>query len=93
MKGAIAELCASKISAPNRNRITSIGRSHQRLLLPKKEKSSPATPKLRMVLRTRFMFLYFREQSLEISRKRHNDASALNSLKNVDVAHRRHNQN
>src|SRR3981081_3660239 len=60
MKGAIAELCATVISAPIRNRLIITGNSHQRLLLQKKDISSPATPRFRVALRTNFMTFSFR---------------------------------
>ena len=41
----MAELCASISNTANRPRVMSIGVIHQRLLLQKKENSSPAIPK------------------------------------------------
>src|ERR1700674_3912666 len=55
MNGAIAELCPRMIRAPIRNRLTTIGTSHHRLLRIKNESSSPATPMFRALFRMNFM--------------------------------------
>src|SRR5271165_2473859 len=55
MNGAIAELCATTMSAPKRKRLKITGSSHQRLLPTKNESSSPAIPKRRTVLCMNFM--------------------------------------
>src|SRR5580658_1897199 len=55
MKGAMAELCPRIMRAPIRNKLTTIGTSHHRLLRMKKESSSPATPMFRTPFRMNFM--------------------------------------
>src|SRR5580698_5403348 len=84
MKGAMAELWARTIKAPSRNRVTIMGTSHQRLFCMKKEKSSPATPNLRAVLRINFILLSFESTKL-LSQNRAKPRSLGNSVfwKNV----------
>ena len=54
MTGAMAELCAKMISPPRMKRTTSMGISHQRLVV-KKANSSLAITNLRVTLRMMFM--------------------------------------
>jgi hypothetical protein len=55
--GATAELWATMIRATNRKRVMSMGRSHQRLVLPKKVSSSEMTPIFAAALRNNLIIV------------------------------------
>src|ERR1022692_1852054 len=63
MNGASDELWATTISAPKRNRLRTIGNSHQRFCLPKKPNSSPAVCRFLLVVRIHFIVVSWKVEN------------------------------